>query len=43
MTLHVSQNQVFADKSQTLTTVKVGGQGVPGNTALLLEAAAAPM
>lgn len=30
MTLHFSQNEVFANKSQNLTTVRVGGRGVPG-------------
>lgn len=48
MTLHISQNEIFADKSQTLTTVRVGGWGIPGkleqgNTALLLETALVSM
>lgn len=30
MALPISQNEVFADKSQILTTVRVGRQGVPG-------------
>lgn len=31
MTLYTSQNEVFTDKSQTLTAVRVGGGwGVPG-------------
>lgn len=30
MTLYTSQNEVFADKSQTLTVVRVGGgRGIP--------------
>lgn len=48
MTLHISQNEVFADKSQALTTVRAGGWGIPGkheqgNTALLLETALVSM
>lgn len=42
MTLHISQNEVFANESQTLTTVRVGEDGVSqanlstGTTALVL-------